>query len=98
MTQDELTLILRTEAQRIGSLAPGAIWHIFGSSLQTFERASDIDVLILCTSDGAAALIRHELGEACLRLPLHLFLLTREEEAELDFIASEGCIQIYPVT
>ncbi len=98
MTQDELLMSLLTEAQRIEKLAPDAIWYLFGSVLLAFERASDIDVMVLGDTDETVAIVRHELRGACVRLPLHLFLLTRDEEAELGFIVTEGCIQVYPVS
>jgi hypothetical protein len=96
MTWSEPLRSLRAEAERICQLAPDAIWYLFGSTLRAFENAADIDVLVLCDTDDSVALVRHELREACQRLPLHLFLITRCEEAELDFLASEGCVQVYP--
>ena len=98
MTRDELILSLRTEAERISKLSPDAVWYLFGSTLEAFERAADIDVLVLCASNYAVALVRHELQDACMSLPLHLVLLTREEEAELKFISMQGCVQVYPVS
>jgi len=98
MTRDELLMSLRTEAQRIGELAPDVVWYLFGSTLEAFECAADFDVLVLCLTNEAVALVRHELRDACMNLPLHLFLLTKDEEAELDFIVAEGCVQVYPVS
>ena len=87
---------LYTEAKRIGHIAPDAVWYLFGSALHIFEQAGDIDILVLADSHEAVALIRHELRDACMRLPLHLILVTRNEETELGFLISEGCLQIYP--
>ena len=97
MTRGDVLAWLRSEAQRIDQLVPEAAWYLFGSALREFERACDIDVLVLCSSDEAVRIIRHELQDACARLPLHLFLLTPGEEGELGFIAAEGCVQMYPV-
>ena len=96
MTRDHLVMWLYTEAKRIGHLAPDAVWYLFGSAIHTFENARDIDVLVLCDSHEAVALIRHELGAACMRLPLHLILVTRNEESELGFLVQKECLQIYP--
>jgi predicted nucleotidyltransferase len=97
MTRDELLQFLRNEAQRISRLAPDTVWYLFGSALRGFECAADIDILILCDTDETVALARHELRNACISLPLHLFLLTRDEEAELGFIVTAGGVQVYPV-
>lgn len=96
MNREALLTALRNEAQRIAQFAPEAVWYLFGSALQTPELATDIDVLVLCKIDKMIVRIRHELTDACLRLPLHLFLVTEDEEAELGFIAAEGCFQLYP--
>ena len=98
MTWNDLLALLRAEAARIRQVAPNAIWYLFGSTLRAFECAADIDVLVLCDTDETVAVIRHELRKACERLPLHLFLLTRGEEAELGFIVSQGCVQVYPLS
>jgi hypothetical protein len=95
-TLDDFLVVLRIEAHRIGQLSPNAAWYLFGSTLESFQDASDIDILILCDDDEAAAVVRHELQDACLNFPLHLFLLTRQEEAELNFIAQERCMKVYP--
>src|SRR5258708_23471820 len=94
---NDLLASIRAEAERIRPLAPDAIWYLFGSTLRAFERAADIDVLVLCDSEESISVIRHELRAACERRPLHLFLLTRGEEAELGFIVSQGCVQVYPL-
>ena len=85
-TLNEFLRSLRIEAQRIDQLSRDAIWYLFGSAPEAFENASDIDVIVLCPSDDTVVLVRHELRDVCMSFPLHLFLLTREEEAELNFI------------
>jgi len=97
MRCDELVMLLREEAQRISRLAAGTVWYVFGSTLGAFECAVDIDLLVLSDSDEAVSIVRHELRDACISLPLHLFLLTRDEEAELGFIVTQGCVQVYPM-
>jgi hypothetical protein len=97
MTRGDVLTLLRTEAKRVSKVVGQSIWYLFGSAIETFELAADIDILVLCDSLANVAPVRHELQEICSRLPLHLFLVTRDEEAELDFIATEGCRRIYPV-
>jgi hypothetical protein len=97
MTFENVLEFLRAEAERIEPVAPGAVWYVFGSAVHAFNKASDVDVLVLCASPESVAAVRHELHAACRRLPLHLFLLTGEEENELGFVASENCAQIYPL-
>jgi hypothetical protein len=96
MTREELITLLCAEARRINELTPEAIWYLFGSTLEPFEHAADTDLLVVCDTNEAISLVRDELRDACMCLPLHLFLLTRQEEDELGFIASEGCFQVYP--
>lgn len=86
---------LRTEAQRIARLTPGAIWYIFGSASRTFDSAKDVDVLVLCTNDRVADIVRRELQKLCRELPIHLLILTEEEEAELGFIQAEHCSRAF---
>jgi hypothetical protein len=98
MTLEELQAFLCLEAKRINGVNPGVVWYLFGSVLRSFDSATDIDLLVVCPTGDASALVRRELREACMRLPLHLLLMTREEETELDFIDGQQCVQIYPAT
>lgn len=96
LSLDNIIDSLRFEAQRIDHLSSDAAWYIFGSSRDSFNDALDIDILILCTDDASTCILRRELQSMCLKFPLHLFLLTRCEEAELKFIEQQGCRMIYP--
>jgi len=96
MMQDDILTQLHTEAEKVDKLIPNLIWYLFGSMLRTPEQAADIDILILCEAEEQAKHVRRELHDLCMRVPLHLFLPTRAEEAELGFIASQGCVQVYP--
>lgn len=73
-----------------------ARWYLFGSATKSIARAKDVDLLVVCESEQTALAVRHELRELCLRLPLHLLLLTHAEEGELGFVGSQGCVAIYP--
>lgn len=95
-TLDDFLMAVRIEAQRIDQLSPNAIWYLFGSTLDSLQNAADIDLLVLCADDRDAVVVRQELEGVCLNFPLHLFLLTRQEEAELNFIANDRFVKIYP--
>jgi predicted nucleotidyltransferase len=88
--------LISLEIRRIIKFAPDSAWYIFGSAARTPKIAADIDILVLCKTAQTIDIIRHELRDLCMKLPLHLFLLTSEEEAELNFIETERCIKIYP--
>jgi predicted nucleotidyltransferase len=96
MTSEKLLTLLRTEARRIATFAPDAVWYVFGSAIGAFHRASDIDVLVLCNNDDEAIIVRQELREACVAHPLHLFLVTRDEESQFKFITTQPCMKLYP--
>ena len=60
----------------------------FGSATVDVVSAADVDLLILCSVDEDAMAIRRKVAELCLKLPIHLFLVTRDEECELNFITT----------
>ena len=84
------------EAKRIARGGSNARWYLFGSVTRSFSRAKDVDLLVVCDSHETSTLVRAELRGVCLRIPLHLLLLTRSEEIELGFVEAEECVQIYP--
>lgn len=88
--------LLRSIARRVELIAPGARWYLFGSALRAFEGAADIDVLVVSDTHESSALVRQELDCLCQSLPLHLLLLTTEEENELSFIVAQRCVQVFP--
>lgn len=87
---------IKEEAARIAKWTPDATWYLYGSVLDSGIYPADIDVLIVYTSAEDALVIRRELRDLCHSLPLHLLLVTRDEEAELNFIATQGCMQVFP--
>jgi len=96
MNPDQAMEIIRSEAIRISKSAPGTTWYLFGSILHEPNAASDIDVLVRCDSHGTAKVVRREATSLCEMTPVHLLLLTEEEEAEIQFVDSEGCRQFHP--
>jgi predicted nucleotidyltransferase len=96
MRLDKISELLYAEAVRISKAAPGTTWYMFGSFLRCPSTASDIDILVKCESDETAVLVRQEVADLCITAPIHLLLLTSEEESETGFIRAEGCMQFYP--
>ena len=80
-----------------GSCPPDTVWYLFGSILCCSSSSSDIDILILYEKREDIALIRNHLDPLEMECPLDLLFMTPEEEAELGFIWSEGCIEIFPM-
>lgn len=64
---------------------------LFGSTLNQKVAWSDIDILLVCASEGDGLLARIALGELCEQFPIDLTIMTVEEEAELDFIRLQRC-------
>lgn len=75
----------------------GTRWFLFGSVLRRSPKAEDIDILIVYESPQQVSEIRRSLRLPCLQRPLHLTFLGIEEEAELDFIAAEQCVEFFPI-
>lgn len=63
--------------------------YVFGSVLKNFSNANDIDILVIgdCI-DGL--LLKEKLRDLDLFIPVHVILMTRSEESELNFIKSVG--------
>jgi predicted nucleotidyltransferase len=86
------------EARGLSTEVPESRWYVFGSVLRNPEEAEDIDVLILCSTGDDASFIRRRLRDFCLSHPVHLLLATWEEERELQFVETQGCVQLFPVS
>jgi predicted nucleotidyltransferase len=93
----EILGLLVREARRISSKIPATTWYLFGSFAVRPGTANDIDVMVLCGTERDAAQVRTEMKLVCLELPIHLFLVTHAEEAELGFIESQRCQQLWPL-
>ncbi len=96
MKSDQISELLYVEAARISKAVPGTTWYMFGSFLHSPCTASDIDILVNCESHETAVLVRQEMAALCIATPIHLLLLTSEEESEIGFIRAECCREFYP--
>jgi predicted nucleotidyltransferase len=71
-------------------------WYLFGSITKGCSTPSDIDLLIIYSNSESPLRIREEMADLFLVRPLHLIFMTTEEELETNFVAAQGCIQLYP--
>lgn len=94
MTRPPLEGELRMIADAVGTKVNLSRWYLFGSALERPQVAADIDVVVICGSDADADAIRRFVNAYEIYPPLHLSILTEEEEAEIDFVARQGCVQI----
>ncbi|WP_419458335.1 nucleotidyltransferase domain-containing protein [Agrobacterium tumefaciens] len=58
---------------------------VFGSHVTDPRRSIDIDLLVVLRTSRDRVDTRKALSELLLTLPVHLYLMDREEEEELDF-------------
>ncbi|WP_305807034.1 hypothetical protein [Stenotrophomonas sp. YIM B06876] len=96
MIRDRVVKSLRELASSIGSKAEGTQWHLFGSVDRDAEDAADIDLLVLCISDGQADTLRQAIDPDALELPLHLAFMTFEEAAAIDATGVQQSRVIFP--
>jgi uncharacterized protein (DUF302 family) len=92
MRFDEALVEILKEVEQIGFDVPNAVWYAFGSYFKGQNAFSDIDILITCPTTADAILIRTKTEDICARWPLHLVIMTDDEQKETGFIESEGCV------
>lgn len=81
-------------ANRLGAFAEGCEWYLFGSADRNEPTASDIDLLILCTSDLQADELRVRIDLDSLPLPLDVSLMTFDEAAQIDAVRQQHASKI----
>jgi predicted nucleotidyltransferase len=94
ITRIELLARLRSEAQRVKNALPSIRMFAFGSVLRAESWPADVDVLIIYESDPDVALVRALLESLYDELPLHTLYLSTSEEAQLQFVVGEKCLQL----
>ncbi|NQY78822.1 MAG: nucleotidyltransferase domain-containing protein [Candidatus Caenarcaniphilales bacterium] len=75
---------------------PSTTWYVFGSILNPTQPCSDIDLLIIYDRENSLCQIKQSLKDIEMERPLDLIFMTVEEEQELNFIKSEGCVKLIP--
>lgn len=94
--RDRMVASLRDMAASLGSAADGTQWHLFGSVARGDPNPEDIDLMILCRSEGQADTLRRSMDLGAMALPIHLALLTFEEAAEVDAVRVQRSHAIFP--
>ncbi|WP_196582638.1 nucleotidyltransferase domain-containing protein [Aliivibrio fischeri] len=61
-------------------------FYFFGSILDNEKNSSDVDVLVIYNHFSELDLIKFELSELSIQIPLDLYFMTPEEEVELEFV------------
>lgn len=94
MKMDEALAEILQEAERIADDIPGATprWYGYGSYFKGQHPFGDIDVLVICPTNADSIVIRAKTADLCARWPIHLVIMTEDEEKETNFVASEGCV------
>lgn len=96
MTTGELLGVLKAAASELAPLHGGqSQWFLFGSALRDAELAADYDVAIVCSQETAIEL-RKGLEPLSSRLPLHLMILTPDEDRSLNFTVGQGAQRFFP--
>jgi len=92
--QDNAMRSLCEEFQRIRIRIPGSRWFFFGSVTNTSSPVRDIDLLVVCDTADDCTAARAELASICARFPIHLLLMSKDEEAEAGFIKRQIAVEI----
>ena len=96
MRRDEALLDILHEAKHLSHDLPRATWYGFGSYFGGQESFCDIDILVVCPTNADASFVREKTEDICARWPLHLVIMTEDEQEETSFVASEGCRILHP--
>ncbi len=86
MNRADAIASLQKLADSLGPVAHGTEWHLFGSVDRNEPDATDIDLMIFCTSDAHADTLRQAMDLESLALPIHLSLMTFQEATEVDAV------------
>lgn len=96
MELETISKILFNKANKISLIIPKLKWYLFGSFLSGGKNANDIDVLILYNNEFEPPRIKKYLEELTSEYPIHLVLMTENEESELQFISRKNATQFFP--
>jgi hypothetical protein len=95
MRTDKALSEILLEIDRIASVLPGATWYGFGSYFNEQGPFGDIDILVTCPTTADAILIREQAEDLCDQWPLHLVIMTEDEQRETGFVSSQGCVRLH---
>lgn len=77
---------------------PDVEWFLFGSFLRGKRAPSDIDLLALCKDHRVAISVRENLSGLVIKFPIHLLVVTKDEERDLNFIEEQACQRLFDNT
>ena len=90
----DLVTAIRQLAETTNANVGDARWYWFGSAREDWSKAADIDLLVVCENHLLADKVRHFVDPDQLCRPVHLSILTREEEEEIGFVKRQKCTRI----
>lgn len=82
-------------ATEIGKFDCSLEWYLFGSYLSNPQSSKDIDLLVVYESIDTAKIVRNKICDPSLKAPLHLLLMHKDEEEELEFIKLQNAKDIF---
>lgn len=91
MSLDYAVAKIVEEARALSAELPRVSWYGFGSCFHGEPPYADIDILVVCQTVTEAISIRAKSREICARWPVHLLIMTKDEEAETGFVAAQSC-------
>lgn len=95
MSNDDLMAAIKDLATGVTLCVGRADWYLFGSASTEASNASDIDLVIVCQSHAMADAIRRTIDVDQLKHPIHLSILTEEEEREIHFVERQRCVRVF---
>lgn len=85
-------VLMRLEQVRVS--LESARTFLFGSITTGRRPAGDLDVLVVCADEADSDRARKIISPVCADYPIHLMIMTFAEEADLEFIAGVGAIEV----
>ena len=92
MRRDQALAEILEEVRVLAHRVPLTKWYGFGSYFKTEEPFGDIDVLAVCPTTEDAVVVRAGTQHICARWPMHLVIMTEDEEKETNFVVSGQCV------
>jgi predicted nucleotidyltransferase len=96
MQLDGVRSALQEVAREVAVLTPSSRWYLFGSVTRGKKVPSDVDLLIVYEQQSDPVCIRIALSDLMLSMPIHILFMHQEEERELDGVATQRAVLIYP--
>lgn len=96
MNRQQVVASLHELAVSLGSKVEGSEWYLFGSIDRDEISAADIDLMILCKTDSQADALRQAIDVNVFMLPIHLALLTFDEEIQIGAVRMQRGSAIFP--